>query len=87
MPIPSSARLAAAFDEAPCELCPHAAGCKTGNACPAFAVFVDYGGRRWRKEARVPDGVESPAAAPKHDKPCIATVDERSAEAKAFMLS
>jgi hypothetical protein len=69
MPIPNSLRLAATFDEAPCELCPHSAVCKTGSACPAFAAFVDHGGRRWRALARVPDGVESPPAAPKHDKP------------------
>lgn len=45
-----------ALDESPCELCPHAAACGTGDSCPAFASFVQFGGRRWRKEARVPDG-------------------------------
>jgi hypothetical protein len=35
--------------------------CKTGDSCPAFASFVQYGGRRWRSEAREP-GRESGAA-------------------------
>jgi hypothetical protein len=91
MPIPNSVRLTATFDEAPCELCSHAAVCKTGNACPAFDAFVQFGGRRWRALARVPDGVATPVAAankPKHDKPReVAAVDGRSVEVKAFMLS
>lgn len=29
--------------------------CKTGDECPPFAVFVQFGGRRWRREARVSD--------------------------------
>ena len=46
----------ATLDEAPCDLCPQRARCRTGDACPAFQSFVQHGGRRWRNEARVPDG-------------------------------
>lgn len=42
-------------DESPCELCPMAATCRAGDlACAQFASFVNYGGRRWRSEPRVP---------------------------------
>jgi hypothetical protein len=53
-----------AFDEPPCELCPHIAKCRgrligakrIGQlACERFADFVMVGGRHWRGiEAREP---------------------------------
>jgi hypothetical protein len=44
-----------AFDEPPCMLCPLAKQCRHGlQACEQFRSFVMFGGRRWRKEDRVP---------------------------------
>jgi hypothetical protein len=55
MPISNEVRWHPMLDEAPCETCPHTHLCKTGDTCPAFTVFVQFGGRRWRQEARMPD--------------------------------
>jgi hypothetical protein len=45
------------WEEAPCELCPHAGRCRRGAACAAFESFVRYGGHRWRNELREPSRV------------------------------
>lgn len=44
-----------AFDEPPCMLCPLVARCRANlEACEQFESFVRFGGRRWRKEGRIP---------------------------------
>ena len=88
MAILNPVRWNAMLDESPCELCPHAAVCKTGAVCPAFDAFVDYGGRRWRALARVPDVEGAVAVAVERPKgrPRKVAVDSRSVESKAFML-
>lgn len=42
------------FEKCLCDLCPHRARCRSGDSCDAFASFVQWGGRRWRNEARKP---------------------------------
>jgi hypothetical protein len=42
------------FFEAPCDLCPHRARCREGQACAAFASFIVDGGHRWRALPREP---------------------------------
>jgi len=44
------------FEANPCEAaCPHIKRCRVAHeACKQFAVFVTYGGLRWRSESREP---------------------------------
>ncbi len=44
------------FEESPCEsACPHIKRCRAAHqACKQFAVFVTYGGQRWRSASRKP---------------------------------
>lgn len=44
-----------AFDESPCDLCPHSVKCRQGEACAQFASFYKHGGRRWRLLPREPN--------------------------------
>ena len=44
-----------ALESPPCETCALAAHCRVQLvACAAFESFCNYGGRRWRSEAREP---------------------------------
>lgn len=38
----------------PCVECPHVARCAAGLACAQFAMFIRFGGERWRPAPRVP---------------------------------
>jgi hypothetical protein len=64
------------WDESPCDLCPHRARCRQGEACAAFACFIKYGGRRWHTLLREPSVEQYERLYGKRLKPSLTVAGE-----------